>query len=279
MTRPAEPLAARASRLPRLIATDLDGTLLGVDFAVSERSTVALRRASAAGSVVVLVTGRSVRRLSSVYTALGARYLTVCANGAVLYDPDEDLVRECRPIEPNVVREVCLRLRERVPGVVFAAHVECGRRVMYEPRWPVRTDAEEAAFLAGTEAQGDLRVVKLQARTPAGDSDRFYELVTETVGDQVEATRQGYRGLVEMSRRGVTKATALAAVAGNLGISPADVLAFGDMPNDVSMLRWASRSVAVANAHPEARAAAREITSSNVEDGVAIYLERLLDRL
>ena len=80
-----------------------------------------------------------------------------------------------------------------------------------------------------------------------------------------------------MTRKGVTKASALAAVAGELGVSAADVLAFGDMPNDVSMLRWAGRSVAVANAHPDARAAAREVTVSNLDDGVAVYLERLLD--
>jgi len=80
-----------------------------------------------------------------------------------------------------------------------------------------------------------------------------------------------------MTRRGVTKGSALTVLASELDIRPEDALAFGDMPSDISMLRWAGRSVVVANAHPEARAAAHEITSSNVDDGVAVYLERLFD--
>jgi hydroxymethylpyrimidine pyrophosphatase-like HAD family hydrolase len=81
---------------------------------------------------------------------------------------------------------------------------------------------------------------------------------------------------VEISASGVTKATGLAALGERLGIGPADVLAFGDMPNDVPMLLWAGRGVAVANAHPAAKAAADDQTLSNVDDGVAAYLERLL---
>ena len=74
----------------------------------------------------------------------------------------------------------------------------------------------------------------------------------------------------------MTKATALGALAARLGIAAADVLAFGDMPNDVTMLHWAGRAVVVANAHPAAREAADAVTLSNVDDGVAEYLERLL---
>lgn len=277
--RPPEPCAVSGCWLPRLIATDLDGTLVGARFAVSERSAVAFRRAAAAGAVVILVTGRSLRRLRRVYAQLGAYYLAICANGAVVYDPAQDVVRMCRPLEPAQVREVCLRLRERVPDVVFAAHVDCGRRMLHELGWPVHPDAGEAAVPVGLEELTRVQVVKLQARAPGQDSDWFTKLVTETVGDLVEATRQGYRGLVEMTQVGVTKATALAAIAEELDIPPADALAFGDMPNDVSMLRWAGRAVAVANAHPEVRAAAHETTLSNVDDGVAVYLERLLDCL
>ena len=85
-----------------------------------------------------------------------------------------------------------------------------------------------------------------------------------------------FSGLVEISARGVTKATGLAALAGRLGIPAGDVLAFGDMPNDVTMLHWAGTAVVVANAHPAAREAADAVTLSNVDDGVAEYLERLL---
>jgi hypothetical protein len=276
MTRPTEPRTDAGCRLPRLIATDLDGTLVGAGFAISPRSALVLSRAAAAGAAIVLVTGRSPRRLPRVYAELGARYTAICANGAVVYNPTDDLARTCRSLEPAQAREVCQRLRERVPDVVFAAEVDFGRRLLHVPGWPVHEDDQNAAFPVRLEELTETQVVKLQARAPGRDSDSFNKLVTDTVGNLVEPTRVGYDGLVEMTQRGVTKATALANLAAELGIPAADVLAFGDMPNDISMLRWAGRSVAVANAHPEAQAAAGEITLSNVDDGVAIYLEHLL---
>ncbi|MEV5705235.1 HAD family hydrolase [Actinoallomurus sp. NPDC052274] len=293
---PLPPLPLPA--LPRLIATDLDGTLLGAGGAVSTRNAVALRRAAGAGATVVLVTGRSQPRLREVYSQLGARYLAICANGGVLYDPVEERVLVCRPIAPEDVRQVRLRLRERVPEVVFAAHVECGGRALYEPGWPGYGEPGDGRPPAGPPNPADRSpnpaggpvdlaggpvdlaggpVVKLQARAPGHEPEAFTALVAETVGDLVEVTRQGYRGLIEMSRRGVTKGSALAAVADELAIPAEDVLVFGDMPNDVPMMRWAGRSVAVANAHPEVRAAAEEVTLTNVRDGVGVYLERLLD--
>ena len=277
MTPPTDSRAEAASRLPRLVATDLDGTLLGAGFAVSRRSALALSRVAAAGAVIVLVTGRSLRRLARVFAELGTRYAAVCANGAIVYDPSDDRPRSCRPLEPSRVREVCRRLQERVPDVMFAAEVDFGRRLLHNPGWPVHGDDREFAFPVGLDELAANEVVKLLARAPGRNSDSFNRLVNETAGDLVEATRPGYEGLVEMTQRGVTKASALALLAAELGIYPADALAFGDMPNDISMLSWAGRAVAVANAHPEVRAAADELTLSNLDDGVAVYLERLLD--
>jgi hydroxymethylpyrimidine pyrophosphatase-like HAD family hydrolase len=160
---------------------------------------------------------------------------------------------------------------------MFAAEVDCGRRLLHNPGWPVRDEDRDVAFPVGLEELTATEVVKLQARAPGRNSDSFSKLVTDAVSDLVEATCPGYDGLVEMTQRGVTKASALAVIAAELRIHPVDALAFGDMPNDISMLHWAGRSVVVANAHPEARAAADEVTLSNVDDGVAVYLERLLD--
>jgi HAD superfamily hydrolase (TIGR01484 family) len=220
--------------LPRLIATDLDGTLIGAGFAVSRRNATALRRASAAGAVVVLVTGRPIRWLPLVYADLGARYPAVCANGAVVYDPVEDLIRNSWPLRPAELREVCRRLREREPGVLFAAEVDDGRRLLHEPDWPVRHDAGNHTRPADVAEIAAGPAVKLLARVPGRDSDSFTALVAATAGDLVEATHSSYSGVVEMSRRGVTKATGLAQVAKEWGIPASDVLAFGDMPNDVA---------------------------------------------
>jgi hypothetical protein len=263
---------------PLLVATDLDGTLLGPEAGLSRRNARALARACAAGGQVVLVTGRPVRWLPVVYEQLDAPYLAVSSNGAVIYDPVSDKVRDCITIEPALLGEVCLRLRAAIADVLFAVEVDGGRLMRYEPSWPMRWDVGQPSAVPGSLA--DLTAepaVKLLARTAGMDPDEFVALVESIVDGQVVPTHSSYGGLVEMSARGVTKATGLATVAAELGIDAADVLAFGDMPNDVPMLRWAGRSVAVSNAHPAARAAAAEVTLSNVDDGVAVYLERLIE--
>jgi hypothetical protein len=263
--------------LPRLVATDLDGTLLGPEGAVSRRTAEALDRVCATGAQVVLVTGRPVRWLPIVYEQLATRYLAVCANGGVIYDPVSDKVLDSWAIAPGLLGEVCLRLRAAIPDVLFAVEVDGGRTMRYEPSWPARWDGGHPTAVPGPLA--DLiaePAVKLLARAPGRDPDEFVAQVESIVDGRVVVTHSSYGGLVEMSARGVTKATGLATVAAELGIDAADVLAFGDMPNDVPMLGWAGRSVAVGNAHPAARAAAGEVTASNADDGVAAYLEGLL---
>ncbi len=267
-------VAGSGLTLPRLIATDLDGTLVGRDQVISRRSAKVLAQAAAAGAVVVLVTGRPLRWVYQVYDELDAGYPTICANGAVTYDPATDTVLESRPLAPDVLAEVCTKLATSVPGMAFAAEIDDGRRMVHEPAYPVvfEGDAREVP-LSEVVARP---AVKLLGRAPDRDPDELAALVLTAVADRVEATHSSYGGLVEMSARGVTKATGLASLAGRLGIAPADVLAFGDMPNDVTMLSWVGRAVVVANAHPAAREVADAVTLSNVDDGVADYLERLL---
>jgi Cof subfamily protein (haloacid dehalogenase superfamily) len=259
---------------PRLIATDLDGTLLGKDHLISRRSAKVLAQAVASGIAVVLVTGRPLRWLFPAYEQLDAGYPTICANGAVEYDPGLDVVRASRPLAPPVLADVCTRLATAIPGIAFAAEIDDGRRMVHEPAYPdVFESGSREAPLSELVARP---AVKLLGRVTDRGADELAALVQTAVGDRVEATHSSYGGLVEMSGPGVTKATGLAALAGRLGIDAADVLAFGDMPNDVTMLRWAGRSVVVGNAHPAARAVADDVTLPNVDDGVADYVERLL---
>src|SRR5262249_28579317 len=119
--------------------------------------------------------------------------------------------------------------------------------------------------------------VKAFAHSPRHDPDELVAIATELIPpDGVTVTQAGL-GYIEICPPGVTKATGLAVIADSLGVDPAEVLVFGDMPNDLPMFGWAGWSrVAVANAHPEVRAMADEITLSNDEDGVAVYLDRLL---
>ena len=96
----------------------------------------------------------------------------------------------------------------------------------------------------------------------------------EALGAELDVTFSTGHGLIELSAPGVTKGTGLAGVATELGVPPADVVAFGDMPNDLPMLQWAGWGVAMANAHPGVLATADEITAPNSEDGLALVLER-----
>ena len=103
------------------------------------------------------------------------------------------------------------------------------------------------------------------------------EALADCLHGLAESTNSSSSGMAEVSALGVTKASGLAWVAERCGVAAVDVVAFGDMPNDLPMFGWAGWSrVAVANAHPEVLAMADEVTVGNDEDGVAVYLDRLL---
>ncbi|WBB78382.1 HAD family hydrolase [Micromonospora sp. WMMD882] len=277
----AGPVAAAGAR-PRLVATDLDGTLLGPDRAVSPYTARTLARLTASDVPVVLVTGRPIRWLKVVYDQLDAPLPAICANGAVVYDPVADEVLRADPLAPELLAEVARRLRAAVPGVSLAVEVVDSREMRHEAHFPLRWEADPALIRAVTTPEDLLGVpaVKLLVRAGEQDPDLFTEVVAEVVAGLAEATHSSRSGLVELSASGVTKAAGLAWYCARLGIAAPEVLAFGDMPNDVPMLTWAGRAVAVGNAHPAVRAIADEVTSAHTEDGVAAYLDRLygLDR-
>jgi hydroxymethylpyrimidine pyrophosphatase-like HAD family hydrolase len=116
---------------------------------------------------------------------------------------------------------------------------------------------------------------KLLARHFGYTCDDLLALVLPALDGLVSVTHSNSKGLVEAGALGVSKATVVAEVAAAYGIGRADVIAFGDMPNDLPLLAWAGTSCAVANAHPVILAAASHVIGSNDEDGVARYLERL----
>lgn len=259
------------------IATDLDGTLLRSDLTVSERTVRALRTASAEGMLVALVTGRPVRWLRRVYDQLGVLYPAVCANGAVVYDPTEDRMLHVNPLVPAVLAQLCQRLRSAVPSARFAVEIEDGRTLWHEADYPLRWDVDDPAVRPVTSLTEltSVAAVKLLVRAGERDPDEFTSLVTQCLDGLAEATHSSSSGLVEISAAGVTKAAGLAWLCERHGVPAADVVAFGDMPNDLPMLAWAGHGVAVANAHPAVIAAADEVTATNDEDGVADYLDRL----
>ena len=258
---------------PRLVASDLDGTLLRSDLSVAPRTRDVLGRVEEAGALFVMVTGRPPRWMAPVADQTDHRGLAVCANGAIVYDlHTERVVRDMR-IDVDAALEVVRALRAEVPGIAFAVEkglAGFGREQSYVARF----DNPELVVGPVEELVRDGGAVKLLARAEGVGSDELLSTARGVLGDLCECTHSSGDGLLEISAAGVSKASGLASLADEWGIDAAEVVAFGDMPNDLPMLAWAGHSVGMGNAHPDVIAAVDEVTGSNDEDGVAQVLER-----
>lgn len=263
----------------RLIATDLDGTIVRSDGEISPRTNDALRAAEDAGLVVVFVTGRPPRWMKPISEATGHRGLAVCANGALVYDLHAEAIVQEFPMTLEVARTLTEVLKAAVPGVAFAA--EGAGRFGHEPGYRSNFELPSDVVVAELHELLDRPVTKLLARHTSMPTAQLLAAAQEVVGDLAQLTHATFSetdGLLEISAVGVTKAFGLERLAAEHGIGPDEVVAFGDMPNDLPMLSWAGHAVAVANAHPDVIDIADEVTASNDDDGVALVIERLLDR-
>jgi Cof subfamily protein (haloacid dehalogenase superfamily) len=259
----------------RLVASDIDGTLINSERRLSPRTLDVLGRIPVP---VVVVTGRPLRWLDQLFDQLPAPLPAVCANGAVIYDPHTDEVLRAQPLPVDLLLEVTKRLRDAVPDVSLAVEVEDGRAFLHEDTWTIRWEHDHRVrVIAAPEELTSVPAVKLLVRSSTADPDDFLELVSRTLGDRAEATRSSSSALVEISAAGVTKAAGLAWLCERQGITAEQVVAFGDMPNDIPLLTWAGRGVAVGNAHPALRAIADDTTGTNDADGVADYLASLFN--
>ncbi|MCE4026910.1 Cof-type HAD-IIB family hydrolase [Microbacterium sp. Au-Mic1] len=265
----------------RLIATDLDGTLLDPAGQVSARTRAALDAARAAGIVVVPVTARQPIGLRAVAEEAGFDGWALCGNGAygIHLGTHEQLFASeiAVPVQQRIARE----LGAEIDGLLFASVREAGEVfVAQEGYAAVATLSDHkrdprtmgAVPLADVLAAPSLKLVIRHATISPGE---IFAALRNLDHTGFEATLSG-APFVEVMAEGVTKATGLALLCAALGIDRSEVLAFGDALNDVEMLRWAGHGIAMANAEPEALAAADEVTASNAEDGVAVVLERVL---
>jgi Cof subfamily protein (haloacid dehalogenase superfamily) len=265
--------------LPRLVAIDLDGTLLGPGGRLSARSTQTLLAAAEAGVVVTIATGRPPIMLGALLDTAGSAVSHVIgANGAMVQRyPNGDILR-LMGFDIDVARAAVVALRAADPsfGFAFASDAGFAHEPGFADRMPAAVDTEpvdDILTLGGTEA------FKLIAFHPDIDTYDLLDHVPRLLPDDLRqrlVTRHLGADAVELGPAGVDKAAGLAWLCGHLGIDAADVVAFGDEWNDVTMLQWAGHGVAMANADERVRAHADEIAPSNVDDGVAAVLERLL---
>jgi Cof subfamily protein (haloacid dehalogenase superfamily) len=269
----------------RLLASDLDGTLLRSDGTVSPATRAALQDAEAAGLTVVFVTGRPPRWLHEVAEATGHTGIAVAANGAMLYDLHDETVVAEHLIDAGALAEVTRALRAAFPSVSFG--IEYGQGFGYEPDyrhdWEITPLTDRRGRPLPEPVQAELAqlieqpAIKLLAKDVGADPDAFHAAAVELIGARATITRSGHSALLEISAPGITKATGLAALAARHGAPAEQVAAIGDMPNDVPMLTWAGQPYAVANAHPSVREVATVLDRTNDDDAVAWLIARLLD--
>lgn len=265
---------------PALIASDVDGTLLDDDENVTARTRSVIRAAVDAGTVFVLATGRPPRWVQPVVDALGFAPMSVCANGAVIYDPATDRIVSARTLSADVLGELAEIATRAIPGAGLA--VERVGRSAHDAATPqfVSSPGYEHAWLNPDNTEVSVEdllsapAVKLLIRKAGAQSSDMAAALARHVGLEGDITYSTNNGLIEIVPLGISKATGVEELARPIGITADEVVAFGDMPNDVPMLAWAGLGVAMGNAHPDAVAAADEVTATNADDGVARVLER-----
>jgi hypothetical protein len=256
-----------------MVVSDMDGTLLNDFGVVTTRTASALKRADAAGARVVIATGRPVWWLGPVIDA-GFDGIAVCMNGAIVYDIAAKEVLSASLLPADLAQAFVTDLERLEPR--FALAVEragtqlssCFAEDSYDhpwadgifqrvPRHEMLAEPLAKLLVRGTEGSADLAA---HARAAAGN--------------RVAVTYSTDDGLIEVAAPGVNKGTALDRLAASWGIDPSQVIAFGDMPNDLEMLSWAGHGVAMGNGHTEVHAVADEVIGLHHEDAVAEVLER-----
>lgn len=270
----------------RLVATDLDGTLLGPDGRISDADAEALLAAARTGVHIVVATGRPARWLDCLAPIREARPHVIASNGAVVHDLAARRTVRRLPLDRATLEHLAGVLRAEFPDAHLG--IEHGERFGCEPGWafdpdpasvPVVDDPGVVVVAPWSDLLDHVHpVVKLLALLPHGDADACAEAASGVVGEHAVVThsaRPGERPLLEISAPGVSKAGTLAAFCAALGVSPAEVAAFGDMPNDLAMLDFAGRAFAMGNAHPALRERF-EVVATNAAGGVGATVRRLL---
>ncbi|AWB82791.1 HAD family hydrolase [Corynebacterium yudongzhengii] len=269
---------------PRLIVSDIDGTLIDSRDRVPQRVRAVIGRAVAAGAEVALATGRPHRWIHMVLEQLPVRPVCVTSNGAVLYDAGRDEVIATHTISPDTMARVLAAARralEDVGGVSVAAERggknsrDIAEEIFVVGPGYLHTWSEQGFGEAAEDEVISVPAVKMILRNDFLSAPEMHARIAPLIDDaEAHLTYSMNEGLIEVAAPGVTKAYGVHTLTQLHGIDQRDTVAFGDMPNDIEMLRFAGYGVAMRNAHPGVIAAADVVTSSNDEGGVADVLEQ-----
>ena len=261
--------AADAGWRPRLVALDVDGTVVDRNGALPGAVKDAIAAVVAAGVPVVLSTGRSWHGTRDLVDLLGLPPgPAVCSNGAVIVTyPPEEIVKAIT-FDP---RDVIDRVEEFAPGTLIAVE-EIGRGYRLNGHFP-EDDLTGEMVIQDSQQLGAEPVTRVILRDPTRSAEDFISLA-QHLGLNGVTYFVGWSAWLDIAPDGVNKATALAEVAEGFGLTAADVLAFGDGRNDLEMLRWAGRGVAIGDAPLEVQAAADVVTDTFADGGPVAELRR-----
>jgi Cof subfamily protein (haloacid dehalogenase superfamily) len=270
----------------RLVATDLDGTLLTPEGTITSRTRTALEQVQALGVTVVLVTARPIHRAQLVAIEAGVSGIAIVSNGAITLDLDKDPINdpsailEHVTIKPDALLKFVQALRAVVSDVTYklVSGIKSYPETHYH--WLACQDGngtpqdEPTAIIDALEF-APIPATKLIARSEQHKPDALLEIARGLNITGLELTHS-HAPFIEIAAAGITKARSLEKLCQSRGIPREAVVAFGDAPNDHPMLEWAGHGVAMQNAYANLLEIADEITLSNLEDGVAVWLEQNL---
>lgn len=262
----------------RLIALDVDGTLVRSDGSVSARTVAALSAARQAGAVITLATGRDWHAVKGLLLDVEAIAYALCVNGIEVFRADG---HELFAAELDVARarDAVEILRDAIPGIAVGAGLRgelIGEPLINETMPAGVADVTVVDDILTVLGPG-LRDLVLYHPDLRDDLDTFHQRCRAVLPpDGLDVAFTGLP-MVEIVPPGAGKDSGLAWLAEHLGIARSDVVAFGDGLNDLAMLEWAGLGVAMGQAPPVVRNAADTVTLSNTEDGIAHWLELALD--
>lgn len=262
-------------RVVRLIATDLDGTLVDRDLVASPRNRAAIAAATEAGVAVVAATGRGFRSAARVLEQVPEITVAVCANGAIVRDLAADVTWQAWPIDPPMVRKVHDEIARVVPGAAMAWESLDGSFRANQTYLDLRPDVAERWPDALVDDHPSEAVLKVLVRDAGTDEHTMLARLEPELPATVVATFSGFE-TVEITGDRVHKARGVSWLCERWGIDREATMAVGDSRNDIELLRWVGDGVAMGHAEDLVRRAADRTTADIAGDGLAVVIEGLL---
>lgn len=264
----------------RLIATDLDGTLLNSAHVVSPLTEQAIHAAVKRGVLFTIATGKTFPSTVHLIRQFGIRVPLVCANGTQVFAPDGMLLYENPVPLSYAIEAVKLAMAEGFTPVVYV------RMGLLVPYWDANSDEvvthhepvpEIASDLVAALSSDRYKPYKIILMKQDPDAVNELHLRFQRIFEgRAQVIRSGLASVMEVLPLGVTKGTALAFILKHLNIAPEETMCFGDNCNDLDMIQMAGIGVAMGHAPEEVRHGADYVTGTNDEDGVGYAIQRFV---